>query len=75
MKVTKYPHRFTISMNENEWFALRALVSHGKANFDDPAQLACLDSEILRFLKSDRWQAIDGPLTVDEVKSGRGGFA
>ena len=75
MKITKYPHRYTISMNEAEWFAFRALVSNGKATFEDEDHLRGLTFRTRSVIESARWQLVEGPLTVDEVKTGRGGYA
>ena len=72
MKVTKYIHRYSISLTENEWFALRALVSHGKTDFVDEGQIKGLDSGVRRVILSDRWRQIGGPLSVDVEAKGRG---
>ena len=70
MKVTKYPHRYTISLSPAEYQTLAALVGHA---YDDLVGVAIYASPtVKRVLARERWQ--NGPLAIDVEVKGRGGW-
>jgi len=75
MKVTKYPHRYTISLSEVEFRALRELSQRGMDEFGYPHTYPPIPPAVVKVIKSERWTAKGGPLSIDVEKQGRGGSA
>ena len=66
MNVVRLKRGWRIHLTDNEMDALRQCVDHGMADFTDPAQSKHLPNGVKRTLRSDRWQAISGPLSTDD---------
>ena len=66
MNVARLKRGWRIHLTDNEMDALKICVDHGMADFTDPAQSKHLPNGVKRTLRSDRWQAISGPLSTDD---------
>jgi hypothetical protein len=66
LHVTRLKRGWRIHLTDNEMEALRAVVQHGLADFEDPEQLKPLPNGVRRVLRSDRWVSIEGPLSIDD---------
>jgi hypothetical protein len=73
MKVTKYPHRVTISLSQSEYAALLAVVDNGMKDFGDGSAFASVKANSVRRVL-DIW-ARSLPFRVYVEKPGRGGSA
>jgi hypothetical protein len=70
MQVTRLKRGWRIHLTDNEMAALRECVDAGMADFVDPQHSNDLPNGVKRTLRSDRWQSIDGPLSIDDDRRG-----
>jgi hypothetical protein len=64
--VSRLKRGWRIHLTDNEMAALREVVAHGLADFEDPKLLKALANGVRRVLTSDRWRSIEGPLSIDD---------